>query len=73
MTSPSVDSPASSSVPQPLQGPQPLFCGACGRIEHNEALRFCLHCGAPLALDRAWLLRTNLEFVLGEVLSLIHI
>lgn len=43
------------------------MCAACGRQEPNNAFRFCLACGTPLAANPTWLLRANLDFVLGEI------
>ncbi len=46
---------------------QTLACAACGHEEANAALRYCSRCAAPLALNRTWLERANLDFLLGEI------
>ncbi len=42
-------------------------CAACGSSVADPAQRLCAACGAPLAAERAWLLRANLQFVLQEM------
>ena len=61
MNSPTRPNPATNLAAQTL------VCAACGHEEPNAALRYCPRCAAPLALNRTWLQRANLDFLLGEI------